>query len=83
MNASVLLIGIERGWKERAAEEGARIAGPRIFGLIGLLGGASRLLAIRFGPLPMSLVFLDLAPALALDLACLLEIPDSAPRPGD
>jgi len=60
-----LLIGIERGWKERAAGEGERIAGVRTFGLIGLLGGASGLLALRFGPLPLGLVFLGLAAALA------------------
>ena len=59
-----LLIGIERGWKERAAEEGGRIAGVRTFGLIGLLGGVSGLLATRFGPLPMGVVFLGLAGAL-------------------
>ncbi len=34
-----LLIGIERGWKERTLEEGMRVAGFRTFGLIGLLGG--------------------------------------------
>ena len=32
-----LLIGIERGWKEREMEEGKRIAGVRTYGLIGLL----------------------------------------------
>lgn len=34
-----LLVGIERGWKERDVEEGDRIAGIRTFSLIGLLGG--------------------------------------------
>ena len=33
-----LLIGVERGWRERAAAEGGRIAGIRTYGLIGLLG---------------------------------------------
>nr|WP_305909505.1 MgtC/SapB family protein [Methylomarinum sp. Ch1-1]MDP4522422.1 MgtC/SapB family protein [Methylomarinum sp. Ch1-1] len=35
-----LLIGLERGWKERKAEEGARVAGVRTYGLTGLLGEA-------------------------------------------
>lgn len=35
-----LTIGLERGWKERDAPEGSRIAGWRTFGLIGLAGGA-------------------------------------------
>ncbi|MCH9697350.1 MAG: MgtC/SapB family protein [Gammaproteobacteria bacterium] len=33
-----LLIGLERGWKERSAEEGSRLAGIRTFGLVSLLG---------------------------------------------
>lgn len=35
-----LTIGLERGWQERNAPEGSRIAGWRTFGLIGLAGGA-------------------------------------------
>ncbi|MGD8907586.1 MAG: MgtC/SapB family protein, partial [Gammaproteobacteria bacterium] len=34
-----LLIGLERGWQERKAEEGHRVAGLRTYGLLGLLGG--------------------------------------------
>jgi uncharacterized membrane protein (DUF4010 family) len=44
-----LLIGIERGWAEREAEEGGRVAGVRTFALIGLLGGAVVLLAKHLG----------------------------------
>jgi uncharacterized membrane protein (DUF4010 family) len=40
-----LIVGIERGWQERAADEGSRIAGVRTFGLIGLMGGLCELLA--------------------------------------
>jgi uncharacterized membrane protein (DUF4010 family) len=40
-----LLIGVERGWKTREAEEGGRFAGLRTFGLIGLLGGLWGLIA--------------------------------------
>jgi uncharacterized membrane protein (DUF4010 family) len=39
-----LLIGIERGWQEREAKDGARVAGIRTFTLIGILGGIAGLL---------------------------------------
>ena len=39
-----LLIGIERGWQEREARDGARVAGIRTFTLIGFLGGIAGLL---------------------------------------
>src|SRR5580765_4151967 len=39
-----LLIGIERGWQEREAKSGSRVAGIRTFTLIGVLGGISALL---------------------------------------
>lgn len=42
-----LLIGVERGWQERATAEGGRVAGIRTFGLIGLGGG---LVALLVGP---------------------------------
>ncbi len=38
-----LLIGLERGWKDRAGPEGSRIAGFRTIGLIGLFGGLAAL----------------------------------------
>lgn len=34
-----LLVGLERGWRERDAAEGSRTAGIRTFGISGLLGG--------------------------------------------
>ncbi|OYQ28298.1 hypothetical protein CHU93_09305 [Sandarakinorhabdus cyanobacteriorum] len=34
-----LLIGIERGWQQRRAAPGSRVAGLRTFGLFGLIGG--------------------------------------------
>src|SRR4051794_372593 len=43
-----LLIGIERGWRERDARPGSRAAGIRTFALIGLLGGVTAALA-QFG----------------------------------
>ncbi|MCI0507542.1 MAG: MgtC/SapB family protein [Gammaproteobacteria bacterium] len=56
-----LLIGVERGWKERAAREGQRIAGIRTYGLIGLMGGGTALLAGHFGALAMGMVFVGVA----------------------
>jgi uncharacterized membrane protein (DUF4010 family) len=43
--AGGLLIGIERGWTLRHAEEGQRVAGVRTFALIGLVGGLAGLLS--------------------------------------
>jgi uncharacterized membrane protein (DUF4010 family) len=43
-----LLIGIERGWRERNAHGGTRTAGIRTFTLIGLLGGIIGLSARAF-----------------------------------
>ncbi len=34
-----LLIGLERGWQQRQAAPGSRVAGLRTFGLFGLIGG--------------------------------------------
>ncbi len=34
-----LIVGLERGWKERGDPTGSRVAGFRTFGLIGLTGG--------------------------------------------
>lgn len=44
-----MLIGLERGWHTRSESHGARIAGIRTFGLIGLFGAVSTLIAIRLG----------------------------------
>ncbi len=56
-----LLIGVERGWQEREAEEGTRIAGVRTYGLIGLLGGGAALVGKHVGWLAISLAFVALA----------------------
>ena len=34
-----VLIGIERGWRQREAADGSRVSGLRTFGLLGLAGG--------------------------------------------
>ena len=44
-----LVIGIERGWKQRAEAEGDRAAGLRTHALAGLLGGIWGALAVQFG----------------------------------
>ncbi len=60
-----LLIGIERGWKKREAQEGQRIAGVRTYGLLGLLGGCTALLANLIGGVAIGLLFAGLAGSLA------------------
>jgi uncharacterized membrane protein (DUF4010 family) len=60
-----LLIGLERGWQKREAREGARVAGLRTYGLIGLLGGGTALLVDRFGSVLPGLVFIGVAAVLA------------------
>lgn len=45
-----VLVGIERGWQERAEAAGKRTAGIRTFGLTGFLGGLAGLLQISVGP---------------------------------
>lgn len=44
-----LLIGLERGWHEREAPDGQRVAGVRTFGLLSLAGALSALLAQHWG----------------------------------
>jgi len=44
-----LLVGVERGWQERGAAEGQRVAGLRTYTLIGLLGGLAGLIAGLLG----------------------------------
>ncbi|MBA2963963.1 MULTISPECIES: MgtC/SapB family protein [Ramlibacter] len=53
-----LLLGLERGWRERELAEGGRVAGLRTFGLIGLLGG---LLGLDLDPLPFAAGLLAIA----------------------
>lgn len=56
-----LLIGVERGWKERAMAEGSRVAGLRTYGLLGLLGGGIALIAEHLGALTLGLAFIAVA----------------------
>jgi uncharacterized membrane protein (DUF4010 family) len=61
-----LIMGIERGWQERAEAEGGRTAGIRTFALIGLLGGVWAALLGNAGPEALGLVFLGLSLVIAL-----------------
>ena len=54
------IVGLERGWRLRAAEEGARVAGVRTFPLIGLAGGVTALLANQFSDLVVPVGLLGL-----------------------
>jgi len=56
-----LLIGLERGWKGRKADEGEREVGLRTLGLVGLVGGLSGLLAEQFGGVVIGLLFIGIA----------------------
>lgn len=53
-----LLVGLERGWQERTAAEGSRIAGIRTFGLIGFLGGLWEILARGANEILLGFAFL-------------------------
>ncbi len=61
-----LLIGLERGWSSREAEEGLRVAGLRTHGLIGLLGGFWGLLSKSQGVILAGFGFVGLGLLVAL-----------------
>ncbi len=61
-----LLIGLERGWRDREQAEGTRVAGLRTFALLGLLGGVLGHLVDDFGPWPLALGLLALTALLAV-----------------
>jgi uncharacterized membrane protein (DUF4010 family) len=61
-----LLVGIERGWRERKAHGGTRTAGIRTFTLIGFLGGVIGLIARSLedkvgGAIVVGIVFMTFA----------------------
>lgn len=61
-----LLVGLERGWRERDASDGSRTAGIRTFALIGLLGGLWAVMSPILGPLPLAASGLAFAVAFTL-----------------
>lgn len=54
-----LIIGMERGWHDRAMPDDTRIAGIRTFGFAGLLGGVSALLHDLFGSYLVGIAFVS------------------------
>lgn len=56
-----LMVGLERGWRARTAEDNSRAAGLRTYGLSGLLGGVAGLLGETAGPQIGAAVFLAFA----------------------
>jgi len=56
-----LVIGLERGWSERNAPEGSRVAGLRTFALIGLAGGIDALVGLELSSVVAAMVAFALA----------------------
>jgi uncharacterized membrane protein (DUF4010 family) len=57
-----LLVGLERGWREREAPTGGRTAGLRTFGIFGLLGGIFAILAAQMAaPVVFAVALLAMA----------------------
>src|SRR5574339_639007 len=56
-----LLIGIERGWRNRDVAEGTRVAGVRTFALMAVLGAMWGLLAEELGTLLLGTSFIAFA----------------------
>lgn len=61
-----LLIGVERGWASREAEDGQRIAGLRTYGLTGLLGGGAGLISQYIGATTFGFLFVGFAISIAV-----------------
>lgn len=61
-----LLMGLERGWHERERAEGRRVAGFRTFGLLGLLGGLSAILANVYGAAVLAAAIIAVAALFAV-----------------
>jgi len=59
--AAGLIVGMERGWQERSASEGSRVAGIRTFGLIGLMGGLWEILGSGENSILFGLAYLAFA----------------------
>jgi len=61
-----LIIGIERGWREREGAPGSRTAGVRTYALIGFFGGIWASLVPNVGPWPLALAGLGFSAAFAV-----------------
>lgn len=56
-----LLVGLERGWQHRDANEGQRVAGVRTLAIVGLAGGVCGLLSQQLTPIILGLALLAMA----------------------
>lgn len=61
-----LLVGVERGWRDRDMPEGGRAAGIRTYALTGLLGGVAGLLSQGLGGWAFAAIGLPFAAAFIL-----------------
>lgn len=59
-----LLVGVERGWRQREGAAGSRVAGIRTFGIVGLMGGLAALAAGSLASVAFGLAFLGFAAVL-------------------
>lgn len=64
-----LLVGMERGWRDRELADGGRVAGLRTFALVGLLGGVAAMLDVWAGPWALAAALGGLAALLAVSYA--------------
>ncbi|MES1925995.1 MgtC/SapB family protein [Salinisphaera sp. T31B1] len=56
-----LLVGLERGWQQRQADSGQRVAGLRTFAIIGVAGGVTGHLALTLGAIVLGMGLLAVA----------------------
>ena len=61
-----LMVGLERGWKLRASEDGQRVAGIRTFTLLALVGGLSGLLSAIGQPVASGVLMAGAAALVAI-----------------
>jgi uncharacterized membrane protein (DUF4010 family) len=64
--AAGLLVGVERGWRQRGEVPGGRVAGVRTFALLGLLGGISGLLLFHLNPIIPAVILAGAVAALVM-----------------
>lgn len=68
-----LIVGLERGWRDRGLPEGGRAAGLRTFTLLGLLGGVMGVLQPQLGSAPLVAVIVAVAAVFGVSYAVTLQ----------
>ena len=71
--AAGLLIGVERGWKQRNEEPGTRVAGVRTFSMLGLGSGIAGLIGVGGHPFAAAALMLGIVAVMALAYSKQLE----------